>query len=144
MFTKIELWTSKQVKNDTTGCGNIFHYRPAHSENFPFFVIFDRKGTLPSKSHSRLLCIPAVSFCGPKKRSYRLITCPQGSGSPQSHSRPITCRGGLLGSPKSNSRLIPWMEEMNRPSDRIEDSEAKTYNGKLKSTIVRLKPTMVS
>ena len=36
----MELWTSRYVKNDTTGCGNIFHYRPAHSENLYFFVIF--------------------------------------------------------------------------------------------------------
>ena len=36
----MELWTSKQVKNDTAGCGNIFHYRPAHSENFYIFCLF--------------------------------------------------------------------------------------------------------
>ena len=65
----MELWTSRQVKNDTTECGNMnmFHYRPAHSENFPFSAIFDRKGTLPSKSHSRLLYMPAGAFLWAKK-----------------------------------------------------------------------------
>ena len=36
-----ELEASRCVQNDVRGCANIFHYRPAHSENFIFLTIFD-------------------------------------------------------------------------------------------------------
>ena len=39
-FLKMELWTSKQVKNDATGCGNILHYREFYYENCYLFVTF--------------------------------------------------------------------------------------------------------
>ena len=41
MFLTIwELEASRYDKNNVRGCTNIFHYRPAHSEDFIFLTIF--------------------------------------------------------------------------------------------------------
>ena len=36
-----QLEASRCVQKDVRGCANIFHYRPAHSENFTFSIIFE-------------------------------------------------------------------------------------------------------
>ena len=70
-FLKIELWTSRQFKNDTTRCGNIFHFR---IENLilrsSFFVTFEPRWRYWDPSLAGRMGAWPQPTCGMFGRSY--------------------------------------------------------------------------